>query len=98
MIMWAMLSVVPPNYKVVKSKERLTEMTHSVSMNIPKTQVVHTDVEFVIKKDSVLLGKLRISKGNIQWWPSGASKNGYRLSWSALADVFVQHGTPIKKR
>jgi len=53
-IMWAMLSVVPPNYKVVKSKEGLTEMTHSVSMNIPKTQVVHTDVEFVIKKDSVL--------------------------------------------
>jgi hypothetical protein len=66
-------------------------------MTLPKTPISLTDVEFAIKKNGVLLGKLKISKGNIQWWPSGASKNGYRLSWSTLGEVFLNHGTPIKR-
>jgi len=72
-------------------------MAHTVSMSLPKTTISKPDVEFAIKKNGVLLGKLKISKGNIQWWPSGASKNGYRLSWSTLGEVFLNHGTPIKR-
>jgi hypothetical protein len=67
-------------------------MPHSIEMKLPKTQVVKTDVEFIVKKDGKLLGRLNISQGNLEWIPSGHSVKKYKLRWSALDALMRVHG------
>jgi len=55
-------------------------MRHEIEMRIPTTQVVHCDVEFAIRENAQLLGRLKVSKGNIEWDPSGNSANKFTLS------------------
>jgi hypothetical protein len=56
--------------------------------------VIKTDVEFIIKKDGKLLGRLNISQGNLEWIPSGNSVKKYRLRWGALDTVMRRYGKP----
>lgn len=67
---------------------------HSIEMQLPKTQVVKTDVEFVIKKDGKLLGRLNISQGNLEWIPSGHSVKKFKIRWSAFDSVMREYGRP----
>ena len=67
-------------------------MAHSIEMKLPKTQIVKSDVEFIIKKDGKLLGRLNISQGNLEWIPSGHSVKKYRLRWGTLDALMKQHG------
>ena len=67
-------------------------MAHSVELKLPKTQIVKTDVEFIIKKDGKLLGRLNISQGNLEWVPAGNSVKKYRLRWSTLDTLMKQYG------
>ena len=67
-------------------------MAHSIEMKLPKTQVVKTDVEFVIKKDGKLLGRLNVSQGNLEWIPSGHSVKKFRIRWSELDSMMQTYG------
>ena len=69
-------------------------MGHSVELKLPKTQVVKTDVEFIIKKDGKLLGRLNVSQGNLEWIPAGNSVRKYRVRWSTLDAIMRRHGKP----
>ena len=46
-------------------------MAHEVSVNLKDKFVLHKDVEVEIKRDNSKLGKLLISKGNVEWLPGG---------------------------
>jgi len=43
------------------------------------------------------LGRLKFSKGSIDWWPSGNSVNHYTLKWEKLAALFEEHGSQKRK-
>jgi hypothetical protein len=65
---------------------------HTIEMTIPKTQVIKTDVEFIIKQDGKLLGRLNVSKGNLEWVPSGHSVRKYKVRWGSVDDLFRKYG------
>ncbi|MET4569824.1 hypothetical protein [Rhodanobacter soli] len=71
-------------------------MAHEVTMDISTKFVLHKDVTVDVKKDGRKLGTALISKGNIEWVPSGNSVNKKRLSWVKFAELMVAEGKDIR--
>lgn len=71
-------------------------MAHEVLMDISTKFVLHKDVSVEIKKDGKKLGTALISKGNIEWVPSGNSVNKKRLSWVKFAEIMCTEGRDVK--
>lgn len=71
-------------------------MAHEVTLDISTKFVLHKDVEVEVKKDGKKLGTALISKGNIEWVPSGNSVNKKRISWSKFAELMEEHGRDAK--
>jgi hypothetical protein len=67
--------------------------THEIKLRIPKAiEVLNKDVEVIVYEDERKLGRLRISKGSIDWTPA-SGKNARHMRWSAFAQLMEQ-GTP----
>lgn len=75
-------------------------MAHEVTMDIATKFVLHKDVKVEVKSNGSKLGTLLISKGNIEWLPSGAHVNKKRLTWTQFAKLIEGEGklTKVKKR
>ncbi|MEK2611443.1 hypothetical protein WLF18_20265 [Pseudomonas shirazensis] len=71
-------------------------MAHEVKINLQSKLVQHQDVEIEVKKDGAKLGKILVSKGNVEWLPSGNHVNKFRLSWTKFSELMEAHGTPQK--
>lgn len=75
-------------------------MAHEVTATLHTKVVAHKDLEIEIKtvKDGKAskLGKLLISKGNVEWLPRGNSVNKKRLTWVQLAGLIEEHGKVVK--
>ncbi len=66
-------------------------------MKVPKMQVLNSDVEFTIREDDRLLGRLKVSQGNLEWIPAGNSVKRYVVKWRDLSDVMQEAGKVIRK-
>lgn len=73
-------------------------MAHEVKINLQSKLVQHQDVEIEVKKDNSKLGTILISKGNIEWVPSGNSANKRRLSWAKFAELMESQGQPLRMK
>jgi hypothetical protein len=71
-------------------------MAHEVTLDISTKFVLHKDVTIEVKKDGRKLGTALISKGNIEWVPTGNSVNKKRLSWAKFAELMVAEGKDVK--
>ena len=70
-------------------------MAHKILMKIPKMVVSGRDVSFVVTKNSKKVGELLISKGNVEWWPSGNKRKAKSMSWQKFAEYIEVHGRDI---
>lgn len=63
-----------------------------------RMQVVHpipisnTDVEVVVSTDGKRAGRLKISKGGLDWLPSPNSTNSWSLTWEKFAETVEATG------
>jgi hypothetical protein len=64
---------------------------HNVKFTVPERPVGNADIIFTVFENQEKFGKLRISKGNIVWYP-GKKVYGYALSWSKLDELAREHG------
>lgn len=78
------------------NQKKETIMAHEVTLDIATKFVLHKDVKIYIKKDGKKLGTALVSKGNIEWVPSGNSVNKKRLSWAKFAELIQEHGKDVK--
>ena len=44
-------------------------MAHDVAFTLPERPLGKVDIEFMVKKNGAVLGKLKVSKGTIDWVP-----------------------------
>jgi len=58
--------------------------------------VLHKDVEIEVKSNGKKLGKLLVSKGNVEWLPSGHHVNKFRLGWENFAALIEENGRKVK--
>jgi len=68
--------------------------THKVTLQFPKDiSISNTDVEFAVRSDGKLLGRVQISTGSIDWFPSPNKKRRYELSWERFAELMLEEGS-----
>lgn len=73
-------------------------MAHQVKLNLNTNVVGSKDVSIDVSGADGKLGKLLVSKGNIEWLPSPKSKNKHRLSWAKFAKLMEEQGKPARVR
>ena len=71
-------------------------MIHEVRAKFDTKVVTSKDLEITVKVDGGKLGKLLISKGNLEWLPKGHSVKKRRLRWSKFAELMEDHGTLVR--
>jgi len=69
---------------------------HDVSFDVPERRLGKTDVNFYIRADGEVLGKLSISNGSIVWFPKLARK-GRKMGWKRF-DEMMQENTGRRER
>lgn len=63
-------------------------MKHKVTLSMPNREVNKADIEFLVKQDDKVLGRLLVSKGNIVWRPRNR-RSGKKLRWDRF-DALIQ--------
>jgi hypothetical protein len=71
-------------------------MANEVTLDIKSKFVLHKDVEIDVKTDGRKLGTILISKGNLEWLPSGNHVNKLRMSWAKFAELMHANGRAVK--
>ena len=65
---------------------------HDIEIAFPSVSVKNKDVEVSVRSDDSPLGKLKLSKGTIDWLPSPNSKTHYKLTWEQFDTLMRGHG------
>lgn len=61
-------------------------MSHEVSFTVPERELGKAAVEFKVRHNGVIIGRLRVSKGAIEW--IGRDKEiGHKLAWREFASL-----------
>lgn len=71
--------------------------THDIHVQIPKHEVINTDLVVSVRGDGDLLGKVAISRGSIDWTPARNSVNYYRLSLERFDEIMRDYGRAKKR-
>jgi hypothetical protein len=66
--------------------------THDLEMSVPAQTIKNSDATISVWADGELLGRLKVSKGSIDWVPGHAVKWRYRLSWEKFHDLMCDNG------
>lgn len=67
---------------------------HDVKLKLnAEVPVGNVDIEIPVRIDGALRGRLQISTGTVDWRPRNGRK-AVQLSWTKLADLLEEHGTP----
>ncbi len=66
-------------------------MKYSILFRVPETQLGKADVEFAVKVDKNVLGRMLVSKGNLVWVPA-QKRHGFILRWELFQELAVQYG------
>jgi hypothetical protein len=68
--------------------------SHKISLVIPRAiDVQNTDIELEVTSDGAMLGRLKISKGTIDWLPARNTVNYREMTWERFAEVMENEGT-----
>ena len=75
-------------------------MKHEVSAKIVTKVLSRKDLEITVKGDDQKLGDLLISRGNIEWVPSGNSVYKRTMSWKNFGEMMELKGrkTTLSKK
>jgi hypothetical protein len=71
--------------------------THELDLNLPRSTIVNSDAEVVVHSDGLLLGRLLISRGGVDWRPGNSKKFHYSMRWEKFADVMASEGRQATK-
>jgi hypothetical protein len=70
--------------------------THDISLSILHgITILNTDIEVAVREDGDLLGRIRISRGTIDWIPARKHR-GHRLGWRRFAELMEQNVKPTR--
>lgn len=70
---------------------------HDIDVTVPAQTIKNKDMEVGIRADGYRFGRIRISKGSIDWVPAN-SDHPRRMTWEQLARLMDEHGRVIKPR
>ncbi len=71
---------------------------HSVEFRTPELDVPKVDLFFRVKRNGRAYGRLRISKGGVEWMQRDDKKKAFHMSWERVDEVFVERGRKGRSR
>jgi len=66
-------------------------MAHKVTFSLPERDLGKADIEFLVKSNHAVLGKLLVSKGTLVWRPKN-KKHGKKLAWTQFDKMMQANG------
>jgi len=66
-------------------------MAYDVSLKTAAFDVTKKDVEFHVKHNGAMLGRLLLSKGGVEWVPKDHEK-GHHLKWREFGALLEENG------
>jgi len=70
-------------------------MAHKVIFSLPDRELGKSDIEFKVKKNGQMYGRLLISKGAIVWRPRNKQR-GLRIGWSRFDEFMQKNGRRVR--
>ncbi|HZT14300.1 MAG TPA: hypothetical protein VFA29_15975 [Candidatus Baltobacteraceae bacterium] len=70
-------------------------MAHDVTFILPERPLGNSDIDVQVKRDGVMFGTLKISKGAVVWLPANG-KFERLLTWDKLDQLAEQYGTAVR--
>jgi hypothetical protein len=81
-----------PSFEHGSDRRREAVAKHDISLEIPHgITVVNKDIEVTVREDGKILGRVRISKGSIDWLAANRQRVKY-LPWSGFARLMDDEG------
>jgi hypothetical protein len=71
---------------------------HTVKLKAPTLDVSTVDVVFRVKRDGKAFGRLKVSKGGVEWMQKSDSKKAFHLNWETVDKKFPTLVAPGKTR
>lgn len=65
---------------------------HNVDVKTPPLEVGKVDILFRVRRDGQVHGRLKVSKGGVEWMQRSDSKKAFHMSWDKLDKIFAKHG------
>jgi len=65
---------------------------HRVTFSLPERELGHADIEFLVRSNGSVIGKLLVSKGAIVWRKKWKSRRGKKLGWRRFHELMQEHG------
>jgi hypothetical protein len=65
---------------------------HDIDIAVPAQTIRNTDAKITIRSDGAILGRLKVSKGSVDWWPGKNSKTYYRMTWEKFDELMQTEG------
>jgi hypothetical protein len=63
---------------------------HDVTFTIPERALGKADLEFNVKRNGEMIGRLKVSNGSIVWVPKNAQL-GYKIGWVKFDALMQEH-------
>jgi hypothetical protein len=71
-------------------------MAHTVKFEIPRRELSHANIEFIVYKNGSVFGKLLVSKGAVVWRGRSKSKRSRKLNWTDFDRVMKDCGSEVR--
>lgn len=69
---------------------------HDIDVTVSAQTIKNKDMEIVVRANGRRFGRVRISKGSIDWVPAN-SDLPRRMSWEQFARLMDEQGRPIRR-
>ena len=70
---------------------------HEVKLRVnQRIDIENVDATLSVWSDDALLGRLRVSRGSVDWEPAHGRQTIYRVSWEKFAELMVDNGRKRK--
>ena len=70
---------------------------HEVKLRVNQgIDIENVDATLSVWSDDSLLGRLRVSRGSVDWEPAHGRQTIYRVSWEKFAELMVDNGRKRK--
>lgn len=71
---------------------------HDVTVKTPPLEVGKVDVIFRVKRDGLAHGRLKVSRGGVEWMQRSDIKKAFHMDWNKFDQVFSAHGDKGRTR
>ena len=68
---------------------------HEINVTVPAQSIRNADMEIVIDADGRRFGRVRISKGSIDWVPANSPVTR-RVTWERFAQLMEDNGRKVR--